>query len=182
MFWYWSHVFVNFFYSFNKSFSSNRFYFIVCLDKIILELLFHWSIIKFAASFDPCFVWFLIIFIYVFFEQHDNYNTFQEIIHSCLIYISIAHNENLNPLLNLLKNCLLAKSAPHLFPITDEYTFRFSNFLIIGLCNSSANSLLDLMLFLIVPPEVFIKQFINHWSKTLYYPSYFGFLEILNDF
>ena len=68
MFWYWSHVFVNFFYSFNKSFSSNRFYFIVCLDKIILELLFHWSIIKFAASFDPCFVWFLIIFIYVFFE------------------------------------------------------------------------------------------------------------------
>ena len=45
-----------------------------------------------------------------------------------------------------------------------KYTFLFSNFLIIGLCNSSANSLLT------VPPEVFfIKKFIanKHFSKTL---------------
>ena len=29
--------------------------------------------------------------------------------------------------------------------IKDEYTFRFSNFLIIGLCNSSANSWFDII-------------------------------------
>ena len=36
----------------------------------------------------------------------------------------------------------------------DECTFRFSNFLITGLCNSFANSLFCTILFLTTPPEV----------------------------
>ena len=39
-----------------------------------------------------------------------------------------------------------------------ECTFHFSNLLIIGLCDSSANSLLDIISFLTVPPEVFSSK------------------------
>ena len=42
--------------------------------------------------------------------------------------------------------------------IKDEYTFGFSNFLIIGLCNSSANSLFDIFSFLTETPEVFYQK------------------------
>ena len=40
------------------------------------------------------------------------------------------HNKNQNPLLNLLINCIFARS------LKGEYSFRFSNFVVIGLCNS----------------------------------------------
>ena len=69
--------------------------------------------------------------------------------------MSITHNKNLNRSLNLLGNCISARSAPQILSIKGECTFLFSNFLIIGLCNSSANFLLDLISFLIVPPEAF---------------------------
>ena len=39
-----------------------------------------------------------------------------------------------------------AKSAPRIMYIKDEYTFHFSNFLIIDLCS-----------FAIAPPEVFLS-------------------------
>ena len=42
----------------------------------------------------------------------------------------------------------------HLLSIKDECTFIFLNFLMIGLCNSSANSLLEIISFLTVPPEI----------------------------
>ena len=63
--------------------------------------------------------------------------------------LSITHNKNLNPLLNLLINCISITSAPHILSIKDERTF-FLNFLIIGLCNSSADFLLETISFLTV--------------------------------
>ena len=64
----------------------------------------------------------------------------------------------LNPLLHLFINCISARSAPQILPIKGEYTFLFLNCLIIGLCNSSANSLLNIISFLTVPPEVFYQK------------------------
>ena len=53
--------------------------------------------------------------------------------------MSITHNENLNPSLNLLINCISAISVPQILSNKDYCTFLLLNFLIIGLCNSSAN-------------------------------------------
>ena len=64
----------------------------------------------------------------------------------------------LNPLLNLFINCISARSAPQILSIKGEYTFLFLNCLIISLCNSSANSLLNIISFLTVPPEVFYQK------------------------
>ena len=68
---------------------------------------------------------------------------FKGITHASLLKISITHNEKQIPLLNLLTNCLLARSAPQILSIKDEYTFHFSNFLIIGLYNYSTNFWID---------------------------------------
>ena len=67
-------------------------------------------------------------------------------------------------LLNLLINCISARSATKILSLNDEYTFRFSNYVVIGLCNSPAYSWFDMFLFLAEPPEAnfFIKAFINH--------------------
>ena len=64
--------------------------------------------------------------------------------------MSIAHKKNINPLLHLLINCISIRSAPQILSINDDCTFLFLNFLIIGLCNSSANSLFEMFSFLIV--------------------------------
>ena len=66
--------------------------------------------------------------------------------------MSITHNKKRIPLLNLLINCIFARSAPQMLPIKGECTFHFLNFLIIGLCNSSANSLFEIFSFLIPLP------------------------------
>ena len=70
------------------------------------------------------------------------YLSFKGITHTYLLKISITHTKNLNPLLNLLTNCVSAALAPQTLSINDECTFLFLNFLITGLCNSSANSLI----------------------------------------
>ena len=72
--------------------------------------------------------------------------------------MSIKHNENLYHLLNLFINCISGKNAPQILSIKSECTFLFSNFPIIGLCNSSPNTLLEIVSFLIVPPETFLKK------------------------
>ena len=64
---------------------------------------------------------------------------FKEITHAYLQKMSITHNKNLNPLLNLLINCISERSAPHISSLNAACTFRFLNFLIMGLCHSSAN-------------------------------------------
>ena len=72
--------------------------------------------------------------------------------------MSIIHNKNLKPLLNLLINCISAKSAPQILPIKGECTFLLLNIPIIGLCNSSANSLLEIFSFSIPLPELFYQK------------------------
>ena len=52
-----------------------------------------------------------------------------------------------NSLLNLLINWISART-----------TIQFLNFLIIGLCNSSANSWFGILSFLIPPPQIFLSK------------------------
>ena len=66
---------------------------------------------------------------------------------------------NLTPLLNLLINWISAKSKPQILSIKGDFTFHLLNFLIIGLCNSSANSLLEIFSFLTSLSEVFYFLF-----------------------
>ena len=72
--------------------------------------------------------------------------------------MSITLYKNQNPLLNLLIDCISARSAPQILSIKDDCTFLFLNFLVIGLCNSSANSLLEISFFLIPLPEDFLSK------------------------
>ena len=72
--------------------------------------------------------------------------------------MSITHNKNQNPLLNLLTSSISAKSAPQILSIKGECTFLLFKILIIGLCNSSAHSLLEIFSFLIPLPEVFLSK------------------------
>ena len=72
--------------------------------------------------------------------------------------MSITLNKNLNPLVNLLINCRSARFAPQILSIKGECTFLLLNFLIVGLCNSSANCLFEIFSFLIPVPEVFYQK------------------------
>ena len=78
-----------------------------------------------------------------------------------LLWISITHNKKRKTLLNLLINCI----TPILF-MKGECTFVLLNFRIISLYNSLHNSLLEVLSFLMLLPEVFYQKFINHWSKS----------------
>ena len=114
-----------------------------------------------------------------------------------LLKISITHDKNRIRSLNLLINCTLALSAPQILPLKDEYTFRFSNFLIIVLRNSSINCWFGIFLIfnssLLRLPKVYeyalgpapSEVFISKTLQTIeaiqrWYPSYFGFLATLN--
>ena len=72
--------------------------------------------------------------------------------------MSIKHNKKRIPLLNLPVNSISARSAPQILPIKGDCTFSFLNFRIIGLCNSSANSLLE--------------YFLNHYQKFFHQNIY----------
>ena len=87
------------------------------------------------------------------------FSSFKGITHAYLLQMPVTHNKDLNPLLNLRINCISARSAPQILSMKHECSFLFSNFLITGLCNSSANYFLDILSFLIAPPEdFFIKS------------------------
>ena len=59
--------------------------------------------------------------------------------------------------------------------------FLSLKFPIIGLCNSSANFSLEMVSFLIVPPEFFLsKNLLTPEETPHWYPSYVRFLAILN--
>ena len=62
----------------------------------------------------------------------------------------MAHNKNQNLLLYLRINCISARSAPELLSLKNEYTLRFLNFVILGLCNTPANCWSDKFSFLMV--------------------------------
>ena len=66
--------------------------------------------------------------------------SFRGMIDAYLSEIPITQNKKPNSLLNLLINGISARSLPQILSIKGEYTFQFSNFLIIGLCNSLAKS------------------------------------------
>ena len=66
--------------------------------------------------------------------------------------MSVIHNKYLNPLSNLLINNILARSAHQILSIKDDFTFLFLNFLKSGLCNCSANFLLEIFSLLAVQP------------------------------
>ena len=91
--------------------------------------------------------------------------------------MSITHNKKRTPLLNFLINCISARSAPQILFIKGDCTFLLSNFRIIGLRNSSANSLLDILSFLIAdlfeilatPPEVFFLKIYKPQKQVLVY-------------
>ena len=72
--------------------------------------------------------------------------------------MSITHNKNLNPLLNFLINCISAKSAPQILSMKGECIFLLLKFLIIGLFNSRANSLLEIFSLLIPLPGLFYQN------------------------
>ena len=72
--------------------------------------------------------------------------------------ISYKNDKNLNLLLNLLINCISSTSAPQILSIKCECTFLLLNFLMIGLCSSFANSLLEIFSFLTAPLEVFYQN------------------------
>ena len=71
---------------------------------------------------------------------------------------SITHNKNIHPSLNLLINGISARSTPQKLSIEGDCTFLLWNFIIIDLCNSSANSLFKLFSFLIPLPETFLSK------------------------
>ena len=72
--------------------------------------------------------------------------------------MSITHNKNLTHLLNLLISCISPISSPQMLSLKGECTFLFLNFLITDMCNASANSLLEMISFSTVPPEVFYQK------------------------
>ena len=61
-------------------------------------------------------------------------------------------------ILDLLFNCKPTRSAPKMLSIKGDYTFRFSNFLIISLHNSSANSWLGIISLLAAPTDVLLSR------------------------
>ena len=87
--------------------------------------------------------------------------------------MSITHNKHLNPLSNLLMNCISAKSALQILLIKGECTFLLLNILIIGFCNSSANSLLEIFSFLLPLREVFLSEnLLTIEVRPFWYPAY----------
>ena len=74
-----------------------------------------------------------------------------------------------------------AISVPQILCINGECNFLFLILLTIGLCNFSANYLLEIILFLIVTPEDFSsKNLLAIKVSPHWYPSFFEFLPILN--
>ena len=60
-------------------------------------------------------------------------------------------------LLSLLFNCISVRLALQILFIKGDCTLLLLNFLAIALCDSSANSLLEMILFLIPLPDVFFS-------------------------
>ena len=60
-----------------------------------------------------------------------------------------------------------ARSPPQVLSVKDECAFGFSNFLIIGLSNHSANSWFYIIYFFNITNISFLlNRLIDHWSKS----------------
>ena len=103
--------------------------------------------------------------------------------HVYLKKISLTHIKKKIPLLNLLFNSMLIRSAPQILSIKDEYTFRFLQFLIIGLCNSSANSLFEIFSFpKPLSQVIFNQKFVKNWSTSMLISMIFRIFSIIKSF
>lgn len=117
---------------------------------IFLQPQFHRPIVKFATFIHPYFVYFASGLILNFLTSSISIVipyyilSFKGVAHVYLLKISIIYNKNWNPLSCLLTNCILARSAPQIFSLKDEYTFRFPNFLMISLCSFLARAWFDI--------------------------------------
>ena len=130
-----------------------------------------WVIVKFTIFVYPYFVWFITRFKIVFLKKSVSHcNTFfclsKETSHVYFLktLMTIIKNEFLYHI--LLINCISGRSAPQVLSVKDVYTFCFSSFLIIDLCNSAANCRLamsrgrwfEIILLLIAPLEDFLSK------------------------
>ena len=90
-------------------------------------------------------------------------------------------------MLKLLLNCISDFEAPQILSLRDEYTFRFSNFLITFFCNSLANCWVsEITTELIVVPLCVVKDFLSKNLETIqarlpWYPFEFTFLAIFKS-
>ena len=83
--------------------------------------------------------------------------------------ISWKHQKHIKkqiPLLDFLINWISARSVLQMLSIKDECNFLLSIFLIIILCNSPANSFLDIISFLTVPAEFFCQNICKPLKKV----------------
>ena len=119
----------------NKSFSKNRYFFIVCwinFNVIYSQKSFVKIIVKFTPLSNPYFIWFASFGLYFatfwdFFWDaltiKPLHLSFKGTTHSYLLKISIAHNKDLIPLLHLLSDFISAKSRPLKF--SDDLFTKF---------------------------------------------------------
>ena len=128
-------------------------------------------IVKFTIFVYQYFVWFITRFKILFFKKsvsHCN-NFFCLAKETSQVYLlkmlmTIIKNEVLYYI--LLINRIFGRSAPQVLSVKDVYTFCFSYFIIIDLCNSAANCRLamsrgccfEIILLLIAPLEDFLSK------------------------
>ena len=68
------------------------------------------------------------------------------------------HKKTRDLLLNLLMICISGRLTHQILSLIDDYTFRFSNFPMICLSNSSANCWFGIMLLVTPLPGVFLSK------------------------
>ena len=87
--------------------------------------------------------------------------SFKGTIHAYLLKVSLTHNKKRIVLLNYLLFPYWQDQNPKYYK---EFTVGFSNFLITGLCNSSANSWLDIISLLTAPRELLtLEDFLSKY-------------------
>ena len=112
IFWYWNHVFISFILQgSNKSFSNNKFSFVLPykLNAFLLHFFwswFHWSVEKSAAFIYPHFVWLYVIMSRTSFRV------------------------NLHSMVCLNVKQLLARSTRHILRLSDRSVIRTNNHLV----------------------------------------------------
>ena len=79
--------------------------------------------------------------------------------HAYLLNISMTVRIYLNALLKEEKACMSTKSADHISSLLKTTTDRLGNFLLIGLCNSSAN--FSFKLFFLPKPSWYLVPIIG---------------------
>ena len=106
--------------------------------------------------------------------------SFKGTTHAYLLKMLIVHNKKRVPSLNLFVNFKISTSN---IIYKRWVCFCFLNFLIISLCNSSPYCwfvIISLKVLILQPDDVLSKNLWTIESRSLWYPSYFRFLAILN--